>query len=171
MSDESTEYDQQGLPTGVIDSWEAVVSDMEATAAEYREDGWTVIELHPGDVATLTGNHERIDRYGLDLVVPSDEAETVYELVEAEDAAFDSCSLFKAVRAGIVFLVVAVEDETRGIAVLYPAYYDVDDEQTEEMLEVATSRGEMQTHVRNLGGERLSTFTHGDPSLFFPTDD
>lgn len=34
------------------------------------------------------------------------------------------------------------------------------------MLDVATRRGEMHTHVRDPGSERLSTFTHEDPSLF-----
>ncbi|OYR87879.1 hypothetical protein DJ71_05205 [Halorubrum sp. E3] len=29
--------------------WSAVIEDMEATAAEYRERGWTTLELHPGD--------------------------------------------------------------------------------------------------------------------------
>lgn len=170
MTEDST-GGEQGTPTGVFDSWDAVVSDMEATAAEYREDGWTVVELHPGDVTTLTGNHERVDRYGFDLVVPADEAAAVHDLVEADDAAFDACSVYRAVRSGVVFLVVAVEDPAREVAVVYPAYYDSDDEQASEMLEVATRQGEMRAHVRDLGTERISTFTHDDPSLFFAPDE
>jgi len=155
---------------GVIDNWDAVISDMEATAEEYRAEGWEVLELHPGDVTALTGDHATVDRYGLDLVVPGDEAERVRELVEADDAAFDSCSVFRAVDVGVVFLVVVVEDAARDVAVVAPAYYDADDEQTQDMLEKAARNGRMQTHVRDLGNERVMTFTHDDPDLFFPPE-
>ncbi|NHN41579.1 hypothetical protein G9C85_08005 [Halorubellus sp. JP-L1] len=155
-------------PEGVLDHWDAVVSDMEATAAEYREDGWQVVELHPGDIGVLSGQHATVDRYGLDLVVPGERAREIQDLVEAPDAAFDACSVFRAVEAGIVFLVVVLEDADREIAVVSPAFYDSDDETAQDMIEAATREGEMRTHVRDLASEHVSTFTHDDPSLFFP---
>jgi len=75
------------------------------------------------------------------------------------------------VRTGIVFLVIAVEDSTREIAIVVPAYYDTDDSQTQDMLEAAVRNGEMRTHVRDLGEERVSTFAHDDPDLFTPSDE
>lgn len=171
MNEDHVDPEAQRPTEGVIDNWDAVISDMEATAAEYREEGWEVVELHPGDVTALTGDHETVDRYGLDLVVPGDEAERVRALVEADDAAFDSCSVFRAVDVGVVFLVIVVEDASRGVAVVTPAYYDSDDQQTQDMLEKAVRNGEMRTHVRDLGNERVMTFSHDDPDLFFPPEE
>jgi hypothetical protein len=158
-------------PEGVLDYWDAVVADMEATVEEYREDGWDVVEVFPGDVTTLSGQHPTVDRYGLDLVVPGELASELHDHVEAPDAGFDSTSVFRAVATGIVFLVVVVEDSDRGIAVIAPAFYDSDDEVAGEMIERATREGEMHLHVRDLASEHVATFTHDDPSLFFPPAD
>ncbi|WP_323675310.1 hypothetical protein [Halorubellus sp. PRR65] len=155
-------------PEGVLDHWDAVVADMEATVEEYREDGWDVVEVFPGDIAPVSGQHATVDRFGLDLVVPGELARELSELVRAQDAAFDACSVFRAVEAGIVFLVVVVEDAGRDVAVIAPAFYDSDDEVAQDMIERATREGEMRTHVRDLASENVATFTHDDPSLFFP---
>jgi hypothetical protein len=155
-------------PDGVLNHWDAVVEDMEATVEEYRENGWDVIDVFPGDVAPVSGTHATVDRYGLDLVVPGETAKELTELVEAPDASFDACSVFRAVQTGIVFLVIAVEDTERDIAVIAPAYYDSDDETAQEMMERALREGEMHTHFRDLAEENVATFTHDDPSLFFP---
>ncbi|MFC6725160.1 hypothetical protein ACFQE1_12435 [Halobium palmae] len=45
--------DSQHPLSGALDAWERVVDDMEATAAEYREEGWETLELHPGDVTPI----------------------------------------------------------------------------------------------------------------------
>ncbi|WP_435197365.1 DUF7529 family protein [Natronomonas sp. EA1] len=166
--DADVNLEEQLPPEGVLGHWEAVIEDMAATAAEYRENGWEVVELYPGDVAPLSGQQETGDRYGIDLVVPGEDARTVRNLVTASDAAFDACSVFRAVETGIVFLIVAVEDHERELAVVFPAYYDSDDADARDMLEAATRNGEMRTHVRDLAGDAVSTFSHDDPELFYP---
>lgn len=158
-------------PEGVLGHWEAVVEDMAATAAEYRDEGWEVVELYPGDVMPLSGQQSNGDQYGIELVVPGEDARTVQNLVSAPDAAFDSCSVFRAVESGIVFLVVAVEDSDRGVAIVFPAYYDSDDVDAQEMLEAATRNGEMRTYVRDLAADAVSTFSHEDPELFYPPNE
>ena len=59
-----------GAPAG--DGWSAVIEDMEATAAEYRERGWTALELHPGDSVLVDSDR----RTGLDVVLPGPEFES-----------------------------------------------------------------------------------------------
>ena len=67
----------------VVGPWQRVIDDMVAIASRYREDGWTAIELHPGDVTVLTGAPRTVaerrgsyepesHRLGLDVVVPDD---------------------------------------------------------------------------------------------------
>lgn len=45
----------------VVDHWEAVIEDMAVTAEEYREAGRETVELHPGDVTTLTPTSQNPD--------------------------------------------------------------------------------------------------------------
>lgn len=143
--------------------WDDVVADMEATAAEYEADGWRTLQLHPGDVTTLAPSGDD-DRFGLDVLVPGDEFEAVEELL-AGAVAFDSYEAFVATAGGLVLLVVAMEDATEEVAVLYPAYYDV--ESAQEMLAAAERAGEMRTQLRTLTNERIE-FTHDDPETFAP---
>ena len=168
--DPAPDPEEQLPPEGVLANWDTVVEDAAATADEYRDAGWEVLELHPGDVTPMSGEHENVDRYGLDLVVPAEDARRVHDLVTAADAGFDSTSVFSAVANGVVFLVVAVEDADRGVVIVAPAYYDTDDPTAREMLQVAARRGEMLTHVRDLADDVVSTFTHDDPELFAPSE-
>lgn len=147
----------------VVEYWDEVVADMEATAAEYREDGWHAVELHPGDVAAVTDPDS--ERFGLDVVLPGNEYETVLELVES-GSRFTSDQVFRAESGGVVFLVVAMEADTGDVVVLTPAYYDV--ETATDLREGVEAVGEMRTHLRPLETERIVTVSHDDPGRFFP---
>jgi hypothetical protein len=179
MTDDSSDSDEQpteeageeppedaeafGMVSRVLGVWDEVLEDMEATADEYRDEGWDVLEIHPGDVATPDG--EEGGRWGIDVLVPDDEFEELEALIEA-DFGFDGSEVYRATAQGLVLLVVAVRDEESKQAVLFPAYYDVDRGRT--MLERATAEGEMRTHLRPLDLQNVVTFTHDDPSLFTP---
>lgn len=144
--------------------WEQAVADMEATAEEYRGEGWTVLEVHPGDVVAL--GPERADRWGLDLLLPDDEFHDLERWVDEEDADFDACEVFRARGGGLLYLVVAMQDTDARRAVLYPAYYDP--ALASSMLDAAEEAGEMRTHLRPLANEPVVTFTQSDPDLFAP---
>ena len=141
----------------VMGRWEEVIADMEATAAEYREGGWDVLELHPGDVTVLDG-----ERYGLDVLVPDDEFEEVNAL--AAEAGFDSYEVYRAEEAGVTFVLVVLEDAETERAVCCPAYYD--ESEAEEMLHHANEEDVMYTHIRPLADDRAVTFSYHDPHLF-----
>lgn len=151
----------------VLAHWDAVIADMEATAEEYRERGWDVVAVHPGDVVAIDGSGD-VDRWGLDVLAPDDEFDEVERVVADEGEAFDACEVFKAQPGGMVYLVVAMLDEAGEAAVVFPAYYDPADRSVREMLARARQTGEMRTHVRPLDERLVVTFTQGDPALFEP---
>lgn len=144
----------------VVTHWEAVVEDMHATAREYREAGWETVALHPGDVHVL---REESDRDGLDVVVPGDEFAALRELVA--DRSFDSYELYRADAGSMVYGLVVLEAAGDDSAVLVPVYYEVDE------LERLAGTDSLYTHVRPLSREEIVTFTHQDPSPFFPSTD
>lgn len=149
----------------VLTHWDHVVADMEATAEEYREDGWAVAEIHPGDVTVIDPDTE-IERWGFDVLVAANEFEPVERWVVEENGDFDACEVFRAEAGGIVYAVVAMRDEAAERAVLFPVHYDPSD--AEAMLRYAQDEGVMFTHLRNLQEDPVVTFSQSDPSLFTP---
>ncbi|WP_235853483.1 DUF7529 family protein [Halosimplex salinum] len=148
-----------GAATAVREHWDDLVGDMEATAAEFEAAGWETLELHPGDVTAVTG-----ERWGFDVLVPDDEFDRLREWVDG--GSFDEHDVYR-VESGIVFALVVLKDDDDERAVCCPLYYD--DAAVEGLGELAAREGRIYTHVRTLSEEDV-TFTHEDPSLFFPED-
>ncbi|EMA52438.1 DUF7529 family protein [Halococcus thailandensis] len=139
----------------VAGHWGAVVEDMEATAAGYREAGVSVLELHPGDVTILD------EENGLDVLVPGDEFEELETL--ASEATFDSYEIYRAEDSGTVFALIVLEDAAGERAICCPIHYDRDDI---ERLKRRLDDGELYTHIRPLADDRVVAFSYEDPDLF-----
>lgn len=148
----------------VMGVWDDVLADMEATAESYREEGYSVLEIHPGDVAAPEGTNG--GRWGLDILVPDDEFEELERMTQHEDVSFDESEVFRGTMAGLVVLVVSMLDRDNEEAIVFPAYYDID--QSQGLLNRARETGKMPTHLRPLDVETTVTFTHQEPSLFLP---
>jgi len=153
--------DEAGMDPAAAEAWELTVADMEATADQYREDGWAVLAVHPGDVTVRTD-----ERVGLDVLVPNDEFDRLQDLLSA-GVAFDDSKVYRATHEGVVAVVVVVEDDEAETAVVYPAYYEAGDSDAHEMLSQARAEGELRSYLRVLTGEYVA-FTHEEPSLFVP---
>ncbi|WP_123536279.1 DUF7529 family protein [Halosimplex salinum] len=158
----------------VTDGWETVVEDMHATAAEYREAGWHVVAVHPGDVAVLTGEPRTAaeqtgeyepdaPRLGFDVVVPGDEFAAFRDAMA--DRTVAECDVYAATGSGVVYLVVVLEAADGETAGLVPLYYVQSDR--EALAEVAREYG-LYTHVRPLQDDAVVTVEHDDPEPFFP---
>lgn len=146
--------------------WEDVIADTEATAADYRDEGWETVELTVGDVTALpTGHPKGVDAIGLDVLVPGDEFAALQSLVEG--ASFDDFEAYRAETAGYVLLVIVMRDAETRTAVFIPAYYAVAD--AEEMIEAAREAGEIHTYVRPLSDDAAVVFDHGDVDPLLPT--
>lgn len=147
-------------PTG---RWEEVIDEQAAMASSYRESGWDAIELHPGDVAVLTGGGED-DRFGFDVVVPGSEFEVLRDVVDA-GATFDTYELFGDVESNMAVVLVVMESTDAEIAALYPVYYA--QRTLADVRDAAREAGELYTYVRPLDRRAVVTFTHERPGLFF----
>lgn len=139
----------------VLEQWEAVIDDMEATANDYRSSGWTVVELHPGDITTLTEGKE------FDVLVPNSEFEQLEATVSETE--FDNTELFRAQAEGVVFVLAVTVDSENEVAVCCPLYYDCTN--AHELYE-QTDAG-LTTAIRTLDNQTI-TIDHDDPEPFFP---
>lgn len=142
--------------------WKELLEDAEAIAAEYREDGWDVETLRPGDISRVR-NDERV---GLSVLVPDDEYETVETLVERERTSFDAAEVYRRAVGDVVFAIAVERDEATETAVVVPLYYRP--REAGEVLEAALEEGQLRLHLRPPSVENWVTFGHDEPSLFVP---
>jgi len=141
--------------------WEDLQADAEATAEEYREDGWETHLLTPGDV---TARYDSEQPYGLDVLVPGSEFELVDDL--RAETAFESGDVYARTIGPVVFLLIVELSRDTDDAVLIPAYYN---HVTDDGLLAAAADGDgMRIHLRSLGSDHRVTFTHEDHTLFGP---
>lgn len=145
--------------SGALEHWEAMVEDVAATAEEYRERGWTALELDPGSVSVDT------DLPGFDVLVPDNQFRELSDLL---DDGVDSYQVFLGSAAGVVFAAVALEDTARERVALVPLYYR--HAALEDLRTAAEAAGHLTTRVRTL--DRTSMVVdHEDHGLFFPGSD
>lgn len=147
----------------VNDHWEQVVADMSDLADEYRDAGWDAHELHPGDVSTFT--EDDVERRGFELLAPDNEFDPIADAVEA-GGGFGSATVYRTMTHGVLFLLVALEDEATETAVLLPAYYSPTGDQ--DVVEYLKETDAVDIHVRPLDERTILTFRQDDPSLFLP---
>lgn len=145
-------------PDASLDQWELVLEDAEATAAEYEEDGWETLLLHPGDVTPLT-RHD----FGIDVLLPGDE----YEALEAAvaDATVDSVQVFRATEGATNYYVVVFEATAADLAVVCPLYLSAG--AAGRLENQARDRGELPIQARPLSDDSRVRFTSEEPDLFF----
>jgi len=139
------------------DGWQAVREDMAATADEYRDRGWTALELHPGDSVLVDSEF----RTGLDVVVPGDEYEDLEAL--ADGAEFTDVDVFRAESGGMLYLLVVEKDPDSETAVLVPAYYDPGG--SEPKVDAVREDGEFRLFCRRLNDDYVE-FVHPDVEPF-----
>lgn len=139
--------------------WQAVVEEMSAIADDYRNRGWTALELHPGDAVLVDSDR----RTGLDVVLPGPEYEDLEAL--AADRTFADVDVFQAEEDGMLYLLAVEKDPANETAVLVPAYYDIGSGQSK--LETIRSNGTLRLFCRRLNDEYVE-FVHDDVAPFLP---
>jgi hypothetical protein len=174
---EQVDATEAGQPEDVLahqpemDTWETVIEDMEATAAEYEDQGWETLQIHPGDVAVL-GDHqgregeEIAGSPGLDLIVPDDEFRLLADLLE-DGFGVENVEVYRADEPDMAYIVTVMEDPDRETAVLAPAYYLHSDPDFQSTIETARDEGVFHTRLRQLTGNAV-IIGHEDPELFAP---
>ncbi|MEM4781588.1 MAG: hypothetical protein QXG03_08530 [Halalkalicoccus sp.] len=141
--------------------WETLLEESRALAAEFEAEGWEALVVQPGNVATV---YER-DRCGLDVLVPGNQHEPLAEWIEEEGIEFPRSEVYCREETEVVLLVVVMQDEGAEKAVVFPAYYGIED--AEGLFERAREEGQLNTYLRKLNGESV-VFSHDDPEIFRP---
>lgn len=174
---EQVDTPEKGQPEAVLEhqpetaTWENVIEDMEVTAAEYENEGWTTLQIHPGDVAVL-GDHlgaegeEIPGSPGLDIVTPDDEFRKLAELLD-DGFTVDNVEVYRADQDSMAYVVTVMEDSDRETAVLAPAYYRHSDPDVGDTFDAARVEGVFHTRLRRLTGNAI-IISHEDPDLFAP---
>ncbi|MDY6765168.1 MAG: hypothetical protein SV377_05715 [Halobacteria archaeon] len=163
--DGATEDPRNNPNVEAMSRWEEVLADMEATASEYRDQGWDATELHPGDVAMVLPDEQ--DDPGIDIILPKDEFQALQDH-GMEDGGFDTIEAFQAGSPDFVYLLLAIEDTDSKHVVLTPAYYQVT-EDARGLFEHAIKQGKIDIFLRTLTGEEI-VVSHKNPGLLAPPE-
>ncbi len=138
--------------------WDDLLADAKAFATEYREEGWEVLAVRPSDVS-LAGDD---DRLGLVVFVADDEYDDLEAVVEREAASFEAAEVYRRIVDDTAAVVAIELDERTQTAVVVPMQYSL------SRVESPLEADDLLVHVRPSSLENWVTFSHDDPSLFFP---
>ncbi|MEF8843440.1 MAG: hypothetical protein V5A62_17745 [Haloarculaceae archaeon] len=145
---------------GATEHWEAMLEDAAATAAEYRERGWTALELQPGDVTVDP------DLPGFDVLLADNEFAELTDLLG--EPGVDSYHAYRGSATGVMFAVAALEDTAGERVALVPLYYS--HAQLPTLESAAEAAGRLATRLRRLDRTAF-VVEHEDPGPFFPGGD
>ncbi|MGB9958810.1 DUF7529 family protein (plasmid) [Haloferax prahovense] len=152
------EYVQPHVVEAAMANWELILDEVSEIAAEYERAAWETLVLQPGDVQLVSSEDLQP---GLDVLVPDDEYVALEGCIES-GVSFDSYEVHKGVMEEAVHLIVIMEDSSSQFALLYPAFYGIENT---EVIEQAKADGELRTYLRRLNGEYVELIHH-DPELF-----
>ncbi|WP_338729071.1 hypothetical protein [Haladaptatus sp. DJG-WS-42] len=146
---------QAEAPAAVAEYWETLISDMEATAKQYRDSGWSVVTVNPGQV------FPDMQLPGFDILVADDE---YLEAVKfTENNTVEESEVYRAETDAVFFLAV-LRDASKKKALLVPGYYPF-----EKGTELREHIGESLTlNLNRLQRDVAVSVELHDPEAFFP---
>ncbi|MFC5972964.1 hypothetical protein ACFPYI_16645 [Halomarina salina] len=145
--------------------WERLLDGMDAIAADYRDEGWETLVLHPGDVSVFVDD-EPGSKTGFRLVVPQSELDAVAELVGDAATRYDEFEVYRGDTEGLVLCTVAVKSADDASTILYPVYYDSGTDQ--RFVESMADGGMVYSEITNLGKSSIFSFVHRNIDPFLP---
>ena len=140
--------------------WKQLVLEMEGMADRHRSAGWATTVLHP----TASGVVDDPEP-GIGVVVPREAFDALDTAVSTR--AVDEYEVLRADLPGEIQVLTVLYTDDAEAAVFLPAAVDAD------RLADLTDRveGTLYTHVTPPEEGATISFTHDDPTLFFPGDD
>lgn len=105
-----------GGPPPVPMLWAEIIEEAEATADSFRDEGFSVHVLHPGDVTPLA------EEQAFDVLLPGSEFETVKELIERFDP--EEVTVYTAQEGAFSYAVVVATDAASAIAICCPIFFE-----------------------------------------------
>ncbi len=140
--------------------WSDVIADTEATAAEYRERGWTAIAVHPGDVNPV------ISERRLDVLLSGSAFDEVRSMMD--DAAIDAVRIYAAEEARVQYRLIVAEDTDASMAICVPTFLSRSDF---VQLRGGADDEPLTVRLRPLDDRDVVEITLSDSTLFFSPDE
>lgn len=146
------------VPEGATENhWKQLIVEMEQSAEEHRKAGWRTAVLHPTASGVLDEGEP-----GIGVVVRREEFDGLDEMVSVRE--IDEYEVLRADLPGEIQLLTILYSANGDVAVFVPSAVDAD---RLEGLRAAVD-GTFYTHVTPPEDDATITFSHDDPSLFFP---
>lgn len=152
------------IDTSMLGGWEPLMEDMDASVAEYEDEGWETFVVHPGHVNVLPEDHERS---GLQILTPDNELDAISQAIE-DGTSFDGYTVLRETTDGVVYFLVIHEDERDKRALFVPAFYDLN--RGPDLKQHTREAGTFDLHLVPLSEEPVLTLEHEHPEQFFPTE-
>lgn len=171
MTDASENGDSAEQSAAATDKspWQATIDDMNGMAGELEQEGWTVTAIAAENTAPNPPDVGDTDRYGFIHVIPDNAAESFSEVFERgheEGGGFPEYEVYRSESGGRVFQVTVLYDEQTASVILLAGNYEL--QHAQELMETATEREELYTHVQTLDTTLLGSFRHEGWEIFFP---
>ncbi|ADD05682.1 uncharacterized protein Nmag_2113 [Natrialba magadii ATCC 43099] len=158
------------------DRWTELLTDANAIAAEYDDDGWESVVLEPSSVSPS----EAEERFGLNVSIDRETFEQVEAHVADSEATFGDAEVYylPVDEDGTThddsrrFALAVERDADNSIAVFVPVTYTLPEAKT--VFETALLEEQLLLHVRATDADETDpwvTFSHDDPSLFLSKSD
>lgn len=139
--------------------WSDVISDSEATAADYRERGWKAIAVHPGQVNPIIAERR------LDVLLSGSAFDEVHS--STVDATIDTVRVYAAEETGVQYRLVVAEDTDASLAICVPTYLSRSDL---VQLRGAGESEPLTVRLRPLDDHDVVDITLSDPAVFLSPD-
>lgn len=156
---------RQSVGSAMQQAWEQTLEDMEAIAADRRDDGWevlTVTAAHTDTVSRDMGDH---DDFGLFLVVPDNHAEAFAEMYDSDE--FTEFLVYGAEIEQLMNVVIELIDPDDERSILLACQYDLA-LMRGGMAQNAMEEGVLYTHVKTIDGTVIGTFEHEEYEPLLP---
>lgn len=137
-----------------------VFDDADAIAAQYREQGWDAIAVHPGDVNPVT------EEATLYVLLPDPEFNKSTELLS--DRNIDQIRVYAAPDGKISYQLVAAEDTDEEFALCVPTYVLPSD--MNSFKSKVMEAGSLGVRLRPLDDRDYLEFALEEPELFFQSN-
>jgi len=144
----------------VMGVWDEVLEDMEYTAEEYRDNGWSVIDLAPGDV-TLTTSSE----YDIDVLIPDNEFEEVLEILDRDGFQPTETDKYSAVANGLIIHQLVLKDPESKMAITFPIYFN--EKPADRVVKVDDTTEPVSIGIRNLAMDFVLKVQYESYQQFF----
>lgn len=144
-------------PEGVhADAWQQTLDEMDALAADRREDGWEVVTMMAAHTDTVSKDMREHDRFGLMHIVPDSHAEEFQETYD-EDA-FDEYLAYGTEVEQFMYLVTELVDAENERSIMVASQYDTTF--APGMVQNAREEGALYTYLKRIDQTVLAKVEH-----------